>query len=179
MLNCKTATHAGARARGSAQATKRAHPLMLDRKSWDKPAVMDFLCDAIMESNRGVRAILDVGFPIRGRKAAPLPGYATFMRWLDSDPHLAAQYVTAKDWQREFLCDEIMEIADNAASDSVERARLRIDARKWHIERLGLKKYGVQKSVADPVEDLNKLTDAQIESRLKNYDKKQAMRAAG
>jgi hypothetical protein len=88
-----------------------------------------------------------------------MPHKATVCRWLALHEDFRTRYALAHDWQAELLAEEILEIADDASKDwklierdgevrwvldqdNIQRARLRIDARKWMLARLAPKKYG-------------------------------------
>ena len=90
-----------------------------------------------------------------------LPAARNVHRWLDRDDadELRQQYARAKEDQAEHYAAEIIEIADNARNDwmernggddegynlngeHVQRSKLRIDARKWVASKLAPKKYG-------------------------------------
>jgi len=72
-----------------------------------------------------------------------MPGLTTVRRWLaDADREkFRLQYAQARDEQADFYADEIIEIADTSDGD-FNKARLRIDARKWKAARMAPKKYG-------------------------------------
>ena len=102
-----------------------------------------------------------------------MPAKATVLRWLAGNPDLQKTYAVAVDARTDALFDEILEIADDAREDwvakvspdgrqgfvfdanSVRRASLRIDARKWTLARMAPKKYGDKLQVggeeADPI----------------------------
>lgn len=84
-----------------------------------------------------------------------MPSVNTVLRWLREKEDFRAQYVRAKEEQADFLAEEMLEIADDDTDDileteqgksgnpvSVQRARLRVDARKWAASKLKPKKYG-------------------------------------
>lgn len=87
-----------------------------------------------------------------------MPSKGTVMRWLAEDDggKLRDQYARARDMQADALFDECLDIADDGVNDWVEdqdggekyngdhvqRARLRIDTRKWMAGKLRPKKYG-------------------------------------
>lgn len=95
-----------------------------------------------------------------------MPSIATIYSWIGRNPEFLKQYEKAKEEQVETLADEMLEIADDARNDFVEKAlksgesivvgdsemvnrsRLRVDTRKWIAERMKPKKYG-------PKSDLN------------------------
>lgn len=73
-----------------------------------------------------------------------MPTWKSVIRWL-GDPKngsLRDQYARAREEQADKLFDEIVEIADTSGSEDVQKARLRIDARKWVAGKLRPKKYG-------------------------------------
>ena len=71
-----------------------------------------------------------------------MPSIDSVRRWLiDEDKavfHL--QYARAREEQADFYADEITEIADTEPDPN--RARVRVDARKWVASKLKPKKYG-------------------------------------
>ena len=73
----------------------------------------------------------------------------TVRRSLIADEGFRGQYAHAREAQAEHYADQIVEIADQydtakdtVMPDTVQRARLRIDARKWAASKLAPKKYG-------------------------------------
>lgn len=87
-----------------------------------------------------------------------MPHLSTVMRWL-ADPDRAdfrEQYAHAREVQADTLFDECLDIADDASGDTkvtegggevcntefVQRAKLRIETRKWMVGKLAPKKYG-------------------------------------
>jgi hypothetical protein len=92
-------------------------------------------------------------------KDAHMPHKATVCRWLGANEGFRARYALAHDLQAEFIAEDIQEIADDASKDwmrierdgevhwvldpeNIQRARLRIDTRKWMLAKLPPKKYG-------------------------------------
>lgn len=89
-----------------------------------------------------------------------MPSAPTIFRWIQEHETFRKQYAIAREAQAEYLFDEIVEIADDASNDwmqrnhgegddvdvlnheHVQRSRLRIDARKWAASKLAPKKYG-------------------------------------
>ena len=93
-----------------------------------------------------------------------MPCIRTVMNWLNKRPEFFCQYERAREAQQHLEQEEIRRIADNAYEDyyidykqgpdgqqipyvvvnneSVRRAQLRIDARKWRAERLAKRFYG-------------------------------------
>ncbi|MCB4861124.1 hypothetical protein K7W03_16150 [Sphingobium sp. PNB] len=84
-----------------------------------------------------------------------MPCKATVMNWLARDPEFRAGYAVAKALYAETLAEEVIEISDDGTADwvagedgkeldheHVQRARLRVDSRKWLAARLSPKRYG-------------------------------------
>ncbi len=76
-----------------------------------------------------------------------MPGLSTVMGWLFDDKHegFPEQYARAREAQAELRADEITDISDgvqHGASEAVQAARLRVDARKWIAAKLLPKRYG-------------------------------------
>ena len=102
-----------------------------------------------------------------------MPAMSTVMRWVAGSSDLQKGYSIAVEARTDALFDEILEIADDAREDwvakvgpdgrqgfvfdanSVRRASLRIDARKWTLARMAPKKYGDKLEVGgDAVEPI-------------------------
>ena len=94
-----------------------------------------------------------------------LPERQTVHRWLQKNEEFRDQYAQARQDQADTLFDEVLDIADDARNDWMERhgkddkgyqengehisrSRLRIDARKWMAGKLRPKKYGERHIVA-------------------------------
>ena len=89
------------------------------------------------------------------------PCAATIFNWLSSNKEFLEQYTRAKQESADALTDEMLDIADDATNDwmerldgdgqpigyqlngdHVQRSRLRIETRKWLASKLKPKKYG-------------------------------------
>lgn len=73
-------------------------------------------------------------------EADDMPSISAVTKWLNSKPDFVAQYARARDGQADTYAGEIVEIADTEPDPN--KARVRIDARKWVAARLAPKKYG-------------------------------------
>lgn len=77
--------------------------------------------------------------------------------WLFDEPEFSTQYARAREAQAEHYLDEIIQIADDSVLDTeinpesgnevtnhdvIQRAKLRVDTRKWAMSKLAPKKYG-------------------------------------
>ena len=95
------------------------------------------------------------------REHKTLPSPRTVYNWLREYPEFLQNYEIAKSDQADYLAEEILDIADNGTNDwiaesgddgaikayklngeSIQRSRLRVDARKWIASKLKPKKYG-------------------------------------
>lgn len=109
------------------------------------PELLDAICGAI-SNGKSARAACDkVGISQR-----------VLWEWLAADWEFAQQYARAKQWSIYCLAEEVIEIADDSSKDChidekgrrvvnhafIERARLRIKARMWHVARIAPRKYG-------------------------------------
>lgn len=82
-------------------------------------------------------------------KAGDMPNRATVFRWLSKYEEFSDQYARAREEQAEALADDLISIADQYDTlaetenpDLIQRAKLRIDTRKWVAAKLKPKKYG-------------------------------------
>lgn len=111
--------------------------------------VADVICERIVEGQSLREIVRD---PV-------MPASSTVFKWLSQFLSFAEQYTRAREAQADTIFDEILDIADNAQNDwmeragedggtslvenreSIRRAQLRIDARKWMAGKLRPKKY--------------------------------------
>lgn len=106
------------------------------------------ICSAVACSSKGIKQLC---------KDNPMwPSHDTIYRWLAMEKEFSDLYARAKRLQIEIIMDEILEIADDASSDSItnkdgrptvdhehiNRSRLRIDTRKWLAAKLCPRLYG-------------------------------------
>lgn len=135
------------------------------------------ICDAIATSPKGV-----------GKLCIENPNWPnkdTIFTWLKDHKDFSDQYARAKQVQVECVVDELLEIADDDTKDciidaegeivfnsqAVQRARLRIDTRKWLACKLVPKVYGGQASMPEdksslPVPTLKGVTDPNEAARI-------------
>ena len=84
-----------------------------------------------------------------------LPSQAAWHQWLCDDADLVEKYARACEDRAACIFEDMLDIADDALRDfrvsdkgpvfdaeHVQRARLRIDTRKWMLARMAPKKYG-------------------------------------
>lgn len=91
-----------------------------------------------------------------------MPSTTAFFRWLAKEEDFRKQYDKAKKEQAQNLFDEIFTIADTidgdyeisddgkikCNTDNIQRARLRVDVRKWALSKMDPKKYGDRVALA-------------------------------
>ena len=113
----------------------------------EKKKIIDFVC-AEISNGKSLRSVLanNDGMPARN----------TFLEWMDKDPEYANQYARAMEQRQEVIFEDILSISDDQEGDVIEnedgfevvnhnviqRARLRVDSRKWMLGKMNPKKYG-------------------------------------
>lgn len=71
---------------------------------------------------------------------AGMPDRGTFIKWSNRTPELRTQYDQAYITRQDTYFDELIEIADTETDP--QRAKNRMDARKWAWARMNRKKFG-------------------------------------
>lgn len=90
------------------------------------------------------------------------PRTSTFLEWMRDDELLAEQYARAREDQADYIAGEVLEIADTEPDPN--KARVRIDARKWAAGKLKPKVYGDRIQLDG---DMNvNMSDEQLDARL-------------
>jgi len=69
-----------------------------------------------------------------------MPGLDAVYGWLRKQPAFAEAYARAREDQQDTFAAQILDIADTETDP--QRARNRIDARKWHAAKTAPRKYG-------------------------------------
>lgn len=95
------------------------------------PELADNICELIA-IGWGLQQALDSN--------ADFPRAVTFYNWLEKYPDVANKYARARERQQDYEADQIIQIADTEPVP--DKARVRIDARKWRASKLAPKKYG-------------------------------------
>ncbi|PHS61779.1 MAG: hypothetical protein COB09_17070 [Thalassobium sp.] len=89
-------------------------------------------------------------------KPDDMPGASTVYAWLNKYPEFQEKYACAREAQAERYLDEIIDIADDSGfdykktasgevlvnGDAIQRANLRVNARKWAMSKLNPKRFG-------------------------------------
>ena len=110
------------------------------------PAIAEEICRRLAEGE-GLRAIC---------RDEHMPTESTVRGWyVDDYQGFAAQYARARDIGLEVMAEETIEIADDSGLDvvmtengprpdgeAINRAKLRVDTRKWLLSKLAPKRYG-------------------------------------
>lgn len=102
--------------------------------------LFDTICDRLAEGE-SLRKIT---------RDEDMPSQVTVFRWLDAEGNdaLRKQYARAREAQADALFDDCLDIADKfdgkemLEPEHINRAKLRIDTRKWMAGKLRPKKYG-------------------------------------
>jgi hypothetical protein len=112
-------------------------------------ALADEICKRLAEG-RSLRAI---------GEEIDMPSAETVRRWLRDNEAFRGQYALAREEQASFYADEIIEIADTEQDPN--RARVRIDARKWKASKMAPKAYGDKLDVTSGGECIDWMARAQ------------------
>lgn len=108
------------------------------------------------------------------------PDVTTFYKWLRDDAEKAKQYARACEIRAENIFDDMLNIADDTTKDikvdkdwveqvnqdNIQRARLKVETRKWVLWKLNPKKFGDK---LDMTSDWEKLWTYMLVTNL--YDK--------
>ena len=71
-----------------------------------------------------------------------MPHRATIYEWLAQNRDFSDRYARASEQRADQYFDEMLDIADNALPEEVQKAKLQIDTRKWVLARMNPIKYG-------------------------------------
>lgn len=91
-----------------------------------------------------------------------MPAEGTVYRWLHEYPEFGEMYAHAREERAHLAADDIISIADTEPDPN--KARVRIDARKWYAAKLNRKDYGDSLDIGGSL--AMKLSDDQLESKL-------------
>lgn len=92
--------------------------------------IADKICNHLSEGN-SLRSISQI---------EGMPSVEAVRLWLRTNEDFLAQYMRAREEQADHYADEIIGISDT--EEDPQKARVRIDARKWVASKLKPKKYG-------------------------------------
>ena len=127
-----------------------------------------------------IRLMLGESLNVICRRAG-YPSKTSVFTWLTKYPEFLDQYQRAREIQQEHHLDEMLEIADDGSNDwmekfnregesigwqlngeHVQRSKLRVDTRKWIMERMASKRFG-QKQAIDHTSSDKSMTPTRIE----------------
>lgn len=114
-------------------------------------------------------------------KRDDMPDKSSVFLWLSKHPYFSDKYAQAKEMAAEALAEEIFDIADDNAfdytdgkdkelrvnNDAIQRAKLRVDVRKWYLSKIVPKKYGERIQTDNTTTmtfDLSNLSDEELEA---------------
>lgn len=114
--------------------------------AYDKEKTLKVIFKNIEEGMSLRQALLIDGMPNRN----------TFFSWIDKDQEKSNQYARVCEARAETIFEDILRIADDQEDDVytdengivvtnhnvIQRARLRVDSRKWMLGKMMPKKYG-------------------------------------
>lgn len=121
----------------------------------NKKEVQKDICDLIAQGN-SLRKICSM---------EGMPDLKTVITWRWDDKEFHQQYVRAREDQADHYADEITEIADT--EKDANKARVRIDARKWVASKLKSKSYGdkITNEIANKEGEDFKINDTNADAR--------------
>lgn len=128
--------------------------------------VFNEICDEI-EQGSSLRAAL---------RKDKRPSSKTFFEWIKEDSEKEKQYARATDKRADTIFEDILNIADDNSADVfyddlgnervnndvIQRAKLRVDARKWMLGKMNPKKYGDKIDMTTNGENLSQVTIFQL-----------------
>ena len=140
-----------------------------DRRSYlpYSPELADRVCELMIEG-LSLRKICEV---------EGMPSRQSIFNWLEKNEQFRQRYEIARAMQVEFWAHEIIEIADDTSGDfiinehgervfdheNVQRAKLKIDARKWLMSKLHPARYGDRVTADITVKrDMRELSDSEL-----------------
>ena len=96
----------------------------------------ELICERILERNEddNPRSLRDVC------QDNDMPSEKTVYKWLTAHVEFATMYTRAREMRANMVADDTIEIADTEPDP--QKARVRIDARKWWAGKTSPKKYG-------------------------------------
>jgi len=121
-----------ARKPGASLDVKVKGPAKVGRPSDYTPELGDYIC-ARLSAGESVKKITDCD---------DMPSRPAVYRWLREHEEFRNNYTRATEDRADHIFDDMFEIADEGSPEDVQRARLRVDTRKWALSKMIPKKYG-------------------------------------
>ena len=111
--------------------------------------------------NEVCKLIAEEGLSLRKAVIEIKISRAVFYKWVDESDEKKDQYARATEDRQDLIFNDIFTIADDQENDVyvdekgfeqtnhnvIQRARLRVDARKWALSKMNPKKYGDRTSL--------------------------------
>jgi len=111
---------------------RAGQPVKKGRPTDYTEALASYLC-AEIASGRSLRSVCeDTGMPDK----------STVFRWISKHEAFRDQYARAQEDRTAAMAEELLDIADFEDKEDAQRAKLRIDTRKWLMSKMAPKKYG-------------------------------------
>src|SRR3954463_4417905 len=144
-------------AKNQQQPAKRAAPPSSRARGTDRPKRLGRPPKFNPEIGNEVCELIACGFSLRKASAALGIAHETVLRWAVRYPDFRHQYAQARALRVDWMTEEMLDIADDAASDwaldkegnpkkvdreAVLRSRLGLETRKWLAARLDPKQWG-------------------------------------
>lgn len=123
---------------------------------------------------------LSVGKSLREICSAEgMPSESLVRKWVTQDDDFGTQFARAREAGMEALGDEILQIADSQEGDiivsddgreivnhdAIQRAKLRVDTRKWIMSKIAPKKYGDRLDL-NHSGSIDTMSDSAVDARL-------------
>lgn len=153
----------------------KKHSKSKERPSLYSTTVAEEICSTIATTSKGIKRLC--------KEISHWPSHDTIYNWLNKHEEFSDLYARAKKNQIEVLVDEILEISDDATLDNIKnddgkilishaninRAKLRIDTRKWLASKLIPRVYGNKDpkecSACSELNELSSLSDEELVQR--------------
>ena len=100
------------------------------------PKIGDLICEMIADG----KSIVDCA-QVKG-----VPSRTTIYHWLNTCEDFANNYERAREQRADYLAHQVVDIADT--DEDYQRARNRMDARKWAAGKMAPKRYGDRLNLA-------------------------------
>lgn len=123
----------------------------------EREAYINIVIEAIASTDKGMHRLCRAFKEIDPK----FPNPVMVLDWIGKSRERTEQYARAKDKQMDLIAEDTIHIADTERDPN--RARVRIDARKWVASKLAPKKYGDRLDVSHTGNlNLTALTDQEL-----------------
>jgi len=122
------------------------------------------------------------------REDSELPAESTIREWAFRNPEFGAAYRAARDLGLDAMADETLDVSDDSRNDTqidpetgqpitnfdhINRARLRVDTRKWYLSKLAPKRYGDSSTIAHTGPDGGPIQSVALTASMDNLAEEQ------